>query len=680
MVKNFKLLLPTISLHWKTYASVLVSTILFLSLIPIKFEPREVMPYGMHRIADFNNLTAVPVGNSVVFKIAITGDLELLHKPIYAEDLSNKKLLESLPPKILNKPDLLIKRLGFKFGTYNQELQCKTLELEFDDGVRSLPTDCKKIADNQIAYFDLKDTIRPGIHQFRIIGDLLSPLAAYSYNSPQGEKWLPVHYQKADSDSAHLLWDWVSFNPMKGIIYFFLVGTVGAFFINGQPSASKYFILIFLVATSFVIVIPFFSGHDETAHITMLERSLFPGTNEPEFNNLTNDSMIENDFFRLHNARLLQPGECPHKILFVDACGDSQKPQNLYRMYGRIITFLKIPILNNPDTLLWLGRAANLFWIAVATICLFTVFGESAMILLIFYFLTVGSFLGQVASISNDPPMFLIGFCLAVGIAISIQNPQKKNWLFIPALIFAFYYGRSVDRSAVAALPGIFALIGLMPLPFVAQFHKAQFNKSNFLLYLATTLILIVAGLHFELISKVLSIDFVSLVTRVTDDVSLLFNLNKFSFVTALLALQTYTQSALGSFIWGHSDIPNTYSFVVTGVIIVFSVVGIGYLKFSNTINRTLCALLGILIATQSLIVLIAQMANFGDPLVVFNSFLKVRLTAPGLGAFLIPASLALLQLNQKQSFRIAIFRILCFWTILWQCYLLPYAILKELY
>ncbi|RYZ91142.1 MAG: hypothetical protein EOP04_01555 [Proteobacteria bacterium] len=654
-------------------------TCLMLS-IPIQFQKREIMPFGMHRLADFNTQTAIPVSDQVSFRFAVSGDIQLLKKPMFAEDLSDQAILKNIPENKLNKPNLKIQRLGFKLATYQQKLKCTSLQVQLDGGLKSKPLSCAQIHDNEISYFEFKQAINPGLYDAKILGDLKSPLAIYASPSEAGVNWVPVHYQKKNGHIATLLFDWSIEKPVSASLYLLLFLVSSYILAVGKYTKSKLILLMITLGFSFLLIIPFFSGHDETAHLTMMKKAFSSETEDVKFNNDSFHSMIENDFYRLHNARILDNGECPHKILFKDSCGISERPLALYQFYGNLLKALNFPSIQNPHSFLALGRAFNWAWVTIVGLILIVAFGESASVLLLFYMLFCGTFLSQVSSISNDPPMYLLGFSIAVCLVHMIQKPKLTN-LFVFILLTAYLIvARKIDRSAVAAVPGLLALLLLVPMQFKGLQPKSKFRPLNILLLVVSLTLMLAVGLNWKPISSALSLDLISWLNRLTDDAYLLNNINKFDMWAAVNAVGINMESALGSFIWGHSPVPDIYIQLIFTVFVILTIFGISHGKKSKLINVAAVLAIAVLMVGQSMVILSAQLSELNEQKVVFDSFLKVRLTAPGFAVFMIPASIGLLSIYKEEKWRPILIRAFSFWVIVWQLYLLPYAILKELY
>lgn len=665
---------------WNFFVLLIFCTTLLFQ--KISFSERDLNPLDIEKIADFSKLVPLPVTAHQTFKTAVSGNVQLLHRRITIDDLNDVDALEKMKRNSVGKNHLQVLRLGFRFATYKNPLNCKTISIQIADNFVSEPLSCDQVKDNEAAFFTFADPVPPGIYSLKFIGEVNSPFSIYGFERDSHEQWVPALSKKVDTQIAVLIWNWIQSNVLNGVLYLFLILAVIICYWKARATGPIFFLLIASLSFSFYLIMPLYSGHDETAHLTMMKRGVSPSTDEIYFNMQARLSMIDSGFYRLHNARLLIPGECPHFILLSAPCGVSPRPQALYDFYGNILDLLHIKVSGDPVSLLSLGRWINLSQLLALAILVGLYFGKFGLLILLFYVLFVGTYLGQVVSISNDPPMYLLGFFVSIGMTHLLVKSGMRNWCSLFVGFFLFYLGKFIDRSAVAILPSLGMMIFLLVLVKKNKTSQKTNAALGVCIFFVSFLAVLSVGIKWNFFDQILNLKIESLVNMITEDARLLANLSKFNLESAYHALMIYFNSLIGSFIWGHTYLPVIYKLAMGLLALVLGWYGIKAVtrEVSKFRSKLILVLLGILFAVQCLVILSAEMARIDDIPIVFESFLKPRLTAPGLGGLLVLPSLGLYWVYCRFENKKYLLRGLCLWIICWQIFLLPFVALKDLY
>jgi hypothetical protein len=425
--------------------------------------------------------------------------------------------------------------------------------------------------------------------------------------------------------------------------------------------------LLVLIAGSTLFVQRKMAGHDETAHITMWQEALknekiASRLTDAEFNQAVYGLMEQEKFYALNGIMPKDPNECPHSIL--GSCGITPKPIQLYQNY---IYFLKtylseslVPI--SPKNILrfvWFMHAVFLLGFMFFAHRIFDARLRDA---LLGSMILCGAFWGQFGTLTNDVPMYFLGF---IGLA-SICSALTYRPLSLQVTAYLAFFGgylllKDVDVSQTIALLPLalgFFLIGIN-----AASRDKSTNNTNARpfsspgIYVGLMVLSIVVATVFLLQYLANHLEpggylylYTTKISRLNGDI-----LQGFTNIQGLLyanfartksVVKLYLYSMSGSFVWGHSYYPKWYQHGWS----IFWCLGFFYLPFryaKQTLLADFCRAilwaLGIGLALTAIVAIGAKHAHLD--IVPAGSFVKPRLTAPGIALTMSPIFLILYHL-----------------------------------
>lgn len=552
-----------------------------------------------------------------------------------------------------NTNDTKFSSIGVSVGTYSRVNDC-TLVMKIGSELASTPLNCKSIKDNSIVAFEFKENVPTGVQQVEFIMNSKSGadfVAVYGAKEKDSDRiWLKATAPSRSVSIIEILQKMAKFHkPYTPYIYGILILVLFGLAII-RPS-SAFFPGIICLFVHLVITTPY-SGFDETAHIDMAYSSVVhPNPVRHFFNEHVYDELVRFEFSSLHKVPLGKRGDCPHSLILW-GCGKKKEAENYYYYWGkfsRIFTDNFFP----PDV----RHYFKIFNVSIfVTFALFVLacFGITTGMSLLTFLLLVDSFTTKITSINNDLPMFLLGISLALCLVSYIKKPRLKVLAVgILANFFLYLFVRRFDVSHFAALPAT------LPILFIAFSKPILLDRNNtFLKNIITGLFAIVSSVVIVTLLFKISSSLPSLIDFASESACshnlpcyFLSNLKQDIGFSQLISDQiVYLKSLMGSYIWGHSyGAPWAYLLKILAFIYF---TGKGFLNIqSNSVRMMLIFSL----AMAFVIIKIAYLPGSADLEIVRESFLKPRLTAPGIYAYLVLPLIGVLNLSRKESIGITL-------------------------
>lgn len=641
-------------------------------------------------------------GAPVQFKMPIAPDESIRRRPYYLRDALKEP--ELAPASFHWKSDQSYRnttRIAIQLATHNRINNCE-LKLVLSENYSSTPVSCSELIDNQLNVFEFSDPIPPGVYDVKLESDATSNqngISVYvSIPRKTEESWvLPYSVAKPIVAFDSYLF-WAAESPGKFLVILF--GTI-VFFVSlfGQKYLElRTRVLLVGVALfgNFFALTPPLAGHDETAHISMLnharqdlllEKNL-PVTERVDFYNDIQDIMYDSDFYRFHKANALPRDRCPHWILRV--CGVSSRPIWLYRQYSKILSlFDEAPW--SGSTYLTVGKWANSVILAIILGCAWFFLAYRRVFAFLVLLIFSGGIMVQIPSVTNDVPMFFVGL---LGLLVATKVFDRSRILY-RVLWGLGYLGlvagvSHIDRSYLAGMP--FALFLIFVGFFNIQQPPAPSSQSSSLspsvasVVNGTLIVVVVCALttwSLWYTSHVIDNNpgpIFNWFRGYMDDLNLFLSLKDVPRSDMPILLYFYARSIAGTYMWGHSFLAAQVYFVwVTLVLIIPSILGIRYLLEIGGKYKKLClAVLGVLIGIQVVVVLTVASDSLGVHLGAMDAQLKARLTAPGLAAIFLLPFLGFVSISKCEKWRPWLLYGTLTWSLIMTFYYLPHFYISE--
>ncbi|NRA65811.1 MAG: hypothetical protein HRU19_15090 [Pseudobacteriovorax sp.] len=438
--------------------------------------------------------------------------------------------------------------IAIQIGTHMRSNECR-LKVVVNGNNSSAFRSCLDIVDNQYFSFQLERPISAGEHSLRVIWEASQPnknfLAIYAAQK-QGEHWLlPMTGQETKSgfDVFTLLYryDWKLSVFYSIVLVFFLLGL----------SVKKMVSSIIIVLCTFFLVLttlmpPFFVGHDETAHLDVF----FSTINVDVPQNQIISLMKEEDFFRLNQVKPPDSEDaCIHSI--VDGSCGRNKPQLewLYNIYAKIIGIFGD--ISSPKEVLTGARVINICGFGLLFLFIAVYFGKLVLASSLVLTCLFGTILGQLSTLTNDIPLYIIGILLMLFLYDCIKSRKRlvPNFVFVGLLVSL---GLNLDVSGFFGL----AVVILLPMIFILGkknsilVSKYQFCLSLLIGFIASIFLLpilmaMIGEIETSLKAILPNADIVKQIFR---------NLShRQTFQDLLSATFLFFRSIFSSFVWGHS-------------------------------------------------------------------------------------------------------------------------------
>lgn len=440
--------------------------------------------------------------------------------------------------------------LGFLIGTNARKNHCSLwLELAPDLVSDALP--CEGLRDNEVAAFKFPRTIADGVYQgtfHSTAGSDADSVAIYTYERATHERVGAALRLVEGRWSFGAFERWLSESPRRAGLY--MAGTlvlIGAAWLLPLPRVAAV-VLLYLLHS---VIAPYFSGYDETAHIEMLEESLRDHTaaEQTQFHVQTNQLMRQANFFRANPVMAHSPEDCPHRILF--NCGETKAPMWLYKRYARALNLFFSPPDMTPRTLMLALRILNLILLVVFLSSIALLGGPRELHAQSTLLLFCGALLSQMASITNDVPMFFLGLWLTAAISLAIFGKSTgRAFLALAIGAVGLAIGKNIDVGWVAGIPLWF--LGALCFCLRKRGRYVQDARGFVTRHPLLTVLVLAAVAHVcgRLIATPLSR---ALPDQVAFVKSMLAMVRPRGVKVALLRTVHNVFSFYGSFVWGHS-------------------------------------------------------------------------------------------------------------------------------
>ncbi len=680
-----------------------------LMCVPQNAPIRILTPGNWEKVLDLkppNELKFV-ASDAIEFDIAINASEEVFQETL---DITKIMLMEQKhqQSQMLEvariRPNLFAWRIRIPVEVLGPNPTCK-LQLKIANQA-SIFESCAKAINQKATYFEFGTPVLPGIFKATLLVQNAKETDYFIVHGFPGKNksfWVPV--ESANQLSTLLaLWRWSAERPLFtfGVVLLLIV-----VFLSGFTWLEKEFDwrkLVYCAAFATLgislLTTPLFSGHDETAHLSMFRTAALqaqknsndvpPAEQQTTFNKEAEKTKFKFNFFRLNNAKPLTDGSCPHATA-TGSCGESEKPTWLYRQYAKTFAYLS-PDSWSPETILWFGRGTSVFWLALFTGAALLFFGGEFIPLMLCATVLCGAYLGQFSSLSNDVPMYCLGFFLFVALSSTFRDaPTFKQGLgLVFGIVFVFIL-KSAERSWVTALPAlgitIVLYLGKILVLKTPQFRRAyswaqtRFEKTFpgflgcafwYLLPLGigtVSMCLFPAFAHFVPTLKKVFPGGWTLLNQVSPDAEMLEEFAKLDFKAFTHVLVYHFRSVWGSFIWGHQYYPKWFNLCGLALLLYAGVNAIFITSnFGRSGNFSLffkscgaLAIAGLLFGIHMTLISAIEWPNLYQPLIVSESFLKLRLIAPSSAniyfLFFLPFVIERLSTNCKRSFSIHYFR-----------------------
>ena len=669
---------------------IFVLSLIFLGFlfIPIDSQIRNLAPTGVEGQLTGQDLTPVNLNAIHQFTLPIGGDISLLGRPLLLSDLTASESIDKFRKAALeeDRNHRIVNDLSFSFVTYGQRLNpnCKII-LMLSPEQQSDEMDCSRWQDNSLANFKFKSRILPGIFHatFQWKEGVLGNLGIYSWQGTDGQKWLHPFTQKPQLSIFKLLVDWHKYAPFRSTLYLLIILISFVLSLVMKPSGFSLIAVALALYLCGMTMAPNYSGHDETAHLTMLNEVLHPNSDEKIFNNEAAHDIISADFYRLNNAIVIKPDQCPHFVLG-NGCGVTERPKNLYSFYSTVLTTFNLNKFSAPTDLLWIGKTFNFICLMFLIIFVYLFFGECALPGLSVILILLGAYLSQFTTLSNDPIMFQFAILSATGVGALLTRSLKRNTIiaFGSVLVLLILILKNFDRSYIAAVP---ILVSYPALAFISKRNNYSAKNRTLpavIVFLATVTIGWLGFIQTPLLKHILNQSYFIKLVTIFEDLEFIKNIQKFNITSGIHATWIWWKSLAGSFIWGHTYYPSAYVIAVTVFYVFLAFKAFQYLssQFGEVLSSFITFLFGICVLGQLMAILSAVLVSLEDNVVSVEAFLKARMTGPSLTVFLFRTFIGFNSIWKNQTARIYIQRAVTIWTLFIAVYLFPIVFLRDVY
>lgn len=613
--------------------------------------------YGPHNLLENSSFKLVISPDIAVYEKRLNfSEIVEIEKEGFIED--NKKLFEKYPYRYPNS-------LSIDVGTYQRKNICY-VRMILDKRIESDKLSCAELKDNSLAAFTFKHPLSAGIYDvhFKLDNaDKSNVIAIYAYTSKKNDElWLRPYSQYKNIDFLSEYKIFFQQTPSLAIGYLICITAVVIMLLmyKGKRSTIIYMALILYAGNIFITKL--YSGHDETAHVHMFHKAFkFENSLEKKFFRNAKSSMYKNDFFRLHLVEPQPDGVCPHYIL--QTCGITNNPMLLYQYYIKLLKHVHEFTGTSPEELLWAGRLISSLWLIIFLVLVRLILGKDIVMAVSLFLIFAGSYQSQFASITNDMPMYILGFWGMATLAHLLANGRSlRGIIAYSILVVGWCIGSFIDRSYIAGLitvvyyPFVFILIGKLKKDLRTNIGIKDMYKSVFCGLLYAALLLIGVYLTKILFTYSLGKDLVNyLLTWIGDAGFLLYPIKLDFYPNLVLGYWYYFKSFFGTYVWGHSYY-NRYIYCIY-IICLFSLIYFGSLFVSKYTDkkRAIILLLTSFLTMVSYFYIVIAVAGKGyfQPEIVFGSYLKVRLTAPGISTLMALPILGIIYLQKSRRFHI---------------------------
>lgn len=690
--------------HLQQHSPICFQCIFILTVLTCLFYHTEstkrlIEPYDLESEMKLEGIAPIdPIisGNSPSFKIAVSYDISLARKKLsYAEikDFDMQLFDQAYREMVYSHPHRFVTSIGIPIGTHMRENKCQ-LQLIIDENQKSDEVECSDLIDNDFARFTFNEPIKPGIHSAELLSTaktLDNGISPYVSKDAYGSYWIRAYsWPENKSMLAHLI-SWALASPWLGFLYTLCILCVlfSAFFIRQTNSYSFACLAILLYISNILITKPM-SGHDETAHLTMFFHQANGLKTSPQdqkgFYRETQEYMHEGDFYRLHNTDPVDPEQCPHTV--IGDCGETHRPSSLYKRYSQLFQLHFFQL--TPQLLAWLGRAINLSLtlLLMATTCF--LLGRPALRGLSVALIFCGAYLAQLASITNDFPLFISGMAFGIFIGHGISHGIRPL-NFVHLLIWVGLYSTlffDIDQSWILGLPMISACIFITVLSFFRKYKKnIQTSSRARQLVQLLVFISVFIGCFIaiaELRDQISNVNHEwGIVPRTY--MQMLLNFVNLTSSETWISISEHMKSFWGTYVWGHTNHSNFFYICLTLGLATTSVLGLNQISMKGIFPKTLAAFAAILMAMHLLVTIsiFSWLTRPYDipalPYVMTAAFAKARFSATSAASILILGLVYLNTIKSKKE-KENLFRACLLWVMYMLLYFQPKAYIGDLF
>lgn len=680
---------------WRFLAAAIFGVVLLLWPMPStnrNIAPPDTVPaLGLGTLAPGRMVTQA---SPLDFKLVIGEDLAVtegqdptfarvaaLDKSTYFADSGHARQLATHPYRFNDALAIIV-------DTNARKSDCK-LTLTLDGSIKSEPLACSDVQENSLARFEFDNVLTPGIYAAQLTstgeGDL-NGIVAYVQAAANGETWVLPFSTPRHLDGLKSFVSWARFAPGAfGLYVVFLLG-LGALLVIGAGRRLWPWVAAFgLICGASLMITPQFSGHDETAHIDMLHSALVTSLTQEkgDFYHNARMALINADFFRLNTVGPNPEGTCPHMVLQPD-CGSSDHPRWYYGGVAevvRLMGFKEEAATWSVERLSMVGRLASLLIVVFGLLIVGVAFGKRVLKAVLVVCCCFGGLIAQVASTTNDVPMYMIGI-VGVGwlITLAMSTSRLRSFIGLGLMIVLAFVASRIDRSFVAILP-IFAGVLLL-----GRIHHDDEDDEDFApqIWLRAALsigaciifALLVVGIALGVsgVHRLFPFPLEGLL-RLDNNIAMLFDLSKVSMHDAGRILSHQLKSVAGTFVWGHSLFDIEVYRIWNGV---FAVATIGGLIACGTSARTvrratlIGVVFGIMLGCQVVFAVAIAAGHMSEAGVVWQAYSKIRLTAPGIVAVMAAFGVGVYWAQRRQLLSSIMFRAVVAWLMILGFYYLP--------
>jgi len=517
--------------------------------------------------------------------------------------------------------------ISLLFGTHNRTNSC-SLHIEISNGQRSNSVPCRSIKDNSFARFDLDPPIEAAKYNFSIVttSDVLENnfVDIYFEGSVNVNTFTApakLHFIK---NNFQLISNWFQAKKSNAI-YFMIFAFLLMVCIALRESNIKLCIIVCTFYALLVVIMPRYSGYDETAHIWMYKSAEINRTPRSSDNVEINLDMKNQHFYSFHNVREIPDSVCPHRIL--GGCGKTALPMRYYNALASITP------TDNPDPIMshFNFVIINATFICSMLVLIYFLFPISQFQSTLIVFALMGGIYSQFPTITNDLPMFLFGVLL-LNINTYFLSTSKNVLRHILAFFLAvlsLLIGRNIDHSYLAIIPSLFLIVTVGISKFALK-KSPPMNRQN---PMAPCAIFFAAGLSIILFlyNGTVRDMIISGLTKFTNKAVFLENFVSSSLETKLEIFLSYFKSIVGTFVWGHSYF-ETFQYIISFIFLSYMAIR-GLIKSQSYLDTRIGALWFSLAFWGSIILIISSVPYDID---ILDSYSKVRKTAPSIAIILL--------------------------------------------
>jgi hypothetical protein len=578
-------------------------------------------------------------------------------------------------------------------GTYARTNKCN-LEMHLAPNLISKPIGCSTLVDNSPAQFDFGNRLLPGTYHGTLVStaaDSSHAVAPYVAVDAQGAVWLQPLIARSATNGISLMIPWLLSGDLNRLILIpclILAVLVGIYAAGGQLA---WILLIATYIGGVTALTKKFSGHDETAHVHMFFSAMLGELKvEPpdakkmtlEFFDRAEHLKEREGFYRLHAAKVVSAGQCPHA--FAGSCGASAEPIWLYKHYAKISP-PNPSLVSDPDYLISVQQAIHLVLTSGLILLALIALDRRSFAVFSALFIFCGFAIANFPAITNDFPLEILGFFGFIACTRLFQvSPSRHLWLFPAAYsALAIGFGRHIDKAWLSSIPFISFLWLILGVRYIRRrgwINKKHLDFSIFDRFLPNrmwTPILLHLGVfaaslaYLYIFGKPTLRFFLELIQP--SAIPTRERPGKLPLDLYLPVVWHHFRSVVGSFVWGHAY----FGWEAYAVFLVIAVLaynsGIYYLwtKRKDACGRIAVIVAGFIMASYVYgIFWIA--GNWLGTRATLDATSKIRFMAPGIGVGMAIAGLGILEWLRKIELDRYMICAAAIWIVIVLTYYLP--------